>query len=60
MDKFISVKDAAFALHISMRRVQALCKAGRLGAKVGGRYLITKKEVDLFIRRPAGNPKWTK
>lgn len=56
MDKFLSVKEAAAALNLSVRRVQVLCKAGRLGARIGGRYLITEKEVAAFIRLPAGRP----
>lgn len=60
MDKIITLKKAAAALGISVRRVQALCKAQRLGMKVGGRYLVTEKEVAAFIRQPAGNPRWKK
>ena len=56
MDKFLSVKEAAAALSLSVRRVQVLCKAGRLGTRIGGRYLITEKEVTAFIRLPIGRP----
>jgi len=56
MDKYLSTKETAAALNISVRRVQVLCKSGRLGTLIGGRYLITDKDVKLFIRHPAGRP----
>ena len=48
MNSFISTKEAAKRLHISVRRVQALIAAGRLPAeKIGNSFAI--KEIDLKV-----------
>lgn len=54
-----TVKQAAQRLGVSVRRVQKLCEADRLGQKVGNTYIIPEDELRKFskIPRPAGRPK---
>jgi len=56
----LDTAQVAGLLGLSVVRVQQFCKQGRLGALVGGRYLITRREVYRFakIARPAGNPQF--
>ena len=54
----ISSKDAAAHLKLSVRRVQALIKTGRLPAKmIGGVYLIEEKDLAFVKNRKPGRPK---
>jgi excisionase family DNA binding protein len=54
--------EAAAELGLSLSRVHKLCRSGRLGFSVGGRYVIDRVELDLFkqIPRPVGNPNFGK
>jgi excisionase family DNA binding protein len=57
--ELLTPAQAAEELGLSVRRVQQLCRAGDLGTKVGGRYLITRSELERFkdSDRPGpGNP----
>lgn len=47
---------AAEILGILPRQVQKYCKRGDLGRKLGGRYLISKEELDKFVK-PSRGPK---
>ena len=55
---FITTTEAAKLLRLSRIRVIQLCAAGRLGEKIGGRYLITVEQVEAFakLERKVGNP----
>ena len=54
----LSVAEAAAELGLSYRRVARLCEQGRLGQKVGHRYVVARGELIQFskIDRPPGNP----
>jgi excisionase family DNA binding protein len=54
----ISSKEAADQLGLSVRRVQALVKAGKLPAqKFGTAYMINEKDLRLVKDRKPGRPK---
>lgn len=56
----LDTAQVAGLLGLSVVRVQQFCRQGRIGTMVGGRYLITRREVACFARiaRPAGNPQF--
>lgn len=56
--QYLSTKDAAEMLKVSQVRVRQFCQDGRIGQKVGDRYLILREEVLQFMRkdRPVGRP----
>ena len=57
MTRPMTTTEAAEALGVTRRRVQALAKAGRLrGGLVGRDYLIDPRSVAEFQRLPAGRP----
>jgi hypothetical protein len=54
----VTTRQAANILGVSVRRVQQLCRSGRLGEKVGDRWLIGGDLEDFArIERPPGRPK---
>jgi len=54
----ISTKEAADRLGLSVRRVQALVKAGKLpGQKFGAAYMINEKDLAKVQNRKPGRPK---
>jgi excisionase family DNA binding protein len=55
----LSVEDAARDLEVSTRFVSRLCKNGRLGKRLGGRYVISEDELREFkkTRRGPGRPR---
>jgi len=54
----ISSKEAADHLGISVRRVQALVKSGKLPAqKFGTAYMINEKDLKLVKDRKPGRPR---
>jgi len=55
-DKLLTPYEAAPIMDMSPRRVQKLCSEGRLGFKVGARYLITTKQAREFKANPPGRP----
>jgi excisionase family DNA binding protein len=57
-EKFLSTKDAAKLLNVSQVRVRQFCQEGRIGQRVGNRYLILRDEIVDFLRkdRPKGRP----
>ena len=58
MAKLLTTTEVAEELFISIRRVQALIKAGRLPAKKVGRdWLIKKADLDLVADRSPGRPR---
>ena len=57
MDDLLSTRQAAAILNLSTRRVRQLCEGKRIGRKVGGAYVMTRRELAAFatIKRPCGN-----
>lgn len=55
-EKLMTVPEAARVLELSDVRVRQLCQEGRLGRKIGARYIIDEQEVREFskLNRPAG------
>jgi excisionase family DNA binding protein len=54
----LTTRQAAAELHITVRRVQAMIRAGRLTAhKVGRDWLINASEIDRVRIRTNGRPK---
>ncbi len=54
----ITTKEAAEKLGVSMRRVTALIKDGRLPSQqVGREHLIKESDLELVQNRQAGRPK---
>ena len=60
MTEFLTTPQAARRLGISKIWLQKLAQAGRVGRKVGGRYLFTAQELEAFskLERKVGNPNW--
>ncbi|MGH9945933.1 MAG: helix-turn-helix domain-containing protein [Pyrinomonadaceae bacterium] len=57
MNGFISTKEAAAKLNVSVRRVQALIAAGRLPAeKIGNSFAIREADLKPLNRRKNGRP----
>lgn len=58
MNGFLSTKEAAARLNVSVRRVQALIAAGRLPAeKIGNSYAICEADLAPLNGRKNGRPK---
>ena len=58
MENLITTKEAAENLGVSMRRVTALIKEGRLPSKqIGREHLINKADLELVRERKTGRPK---
>jgi len=57
--QLLSVPEAAARLDLTPRRVRKFCVEGRLGQRVGGRWVITEDELAAFADapRPTGYPK---
>lgn len=55
----MSIPQAALLLGVSTALLRKFCQQGRLGSKVGGRWVITDAELNAFnaIPRPPGYPK---
>jgi molybdopterin-binding protein len=52
----LSVEQAASYLHLNIKRVQALARAGRLpGRRVGRRWLFDQRELDSALGRQSEN-----
>ena len=53
---FVSPAQAGWVLGVIERRVRGFCGEGRLGTRVGGRYVITAQDLVRFasIPRPMG------
>jgi len=49
----LSVEEAAARLHLNVKRVQALARAGKLpGRRIGRRWLFDPRELDAALGRP--------
>lgn len=58
MGNLITTKEAADDLGVSMRRVTALIKSGRLPSQqIGREHLIEKLDLELVRARKVGRPK---
>jgi predicted site-specific integrase-resolvase len=55
---YITSTDAAGRLGVSPQTITAYCRAGKMGTRIGGRYVLTAAEVARFKRPKRGNPKW--
>jgi hypothetical protein len=55
----LSVSQAAARLDLTPRRVRQFCLDGRLGQRVGNRWVISENELTEFAEkpRPEGYPK---
>lgn len=56
LNDYLTPHQAAPLLGIEPRMVQRWCQRGKLGQKIGGRYLISKDEIEKF-KRPKPGPK---
>ncbi len=56
--KFVTMEQAATELNVSLRRVYQFCADGRLGLKVGNKYIITRDSLESFKQeeRTPGRP----
>ena len=55
--KHLSTAEVAKALDVSPGRVIQLVKLGRIkNEKIGGRYIFTQRDLDNYVRLPAGRP----
>lgn len=54
----LTAKQVAIELDISHSLVRRYCREGRLGQKIGGRYIITSDDLEKFkqIPRKVGKP----
>lgn len=57
--ELLSIPQAAARLNLSTALLRRYCKQGRLGVKVGGRWIIAADDLDGFAKlpRPTGYPK---
>jgi excisionase family DNA binding protein len=57
--KPLSIPQAAEQLNISESLLRRYCRQGRLGVRIGGRWLVYQDELDEFAKkpRPVGYPK---
>lgn len=57
----LTITQAAERLELSAGRVYMLCRAGRLGQKIGRQYLIDSADLARFrrLRRRPGRPRKT-
>lgn len=59
--KLLTTKEAAETLGVTVRRVQAMIKDGRLQAeKLGRDYVVKESDLDAVRERKAGRPKTDK
>jgi excisionase family DNA binding protein len=55
--EWISQSEAARIRGVSRQAVALLVKRGRLAVlKIGGRFLVRRKDVETFVPEPAGRP----
>lgn len=59
MTSLLSIPQAAARSGLSRSLLRRYCQQGRIGSKVGGRYVIDADELDIFVKvpRPQGYPK---
>lgn len=50
----LTTHEAAVALGVSVRRVQKLCRDGRIGYRRGRQYYVPQSDIANFIRRGPG------
>lgn len=56
-DAMVSVTDAARMLSRSPGRVRQYIEQGRLSAvRIGGSFVLSRREVEGFVARPSGRP----
>lgn len=61
MSKLLTTNQVAKALNLSSSLIRRYCREGRLGQRVGSRYIITADDLEEFkkIPRKVGQPKKT-
>jgi hypothetical protein len=54
----LNCDEAAEEIGLSPERIRQFCRGGRLGQRVGGRWVILQEELNRFrkIPRPSGRP----
>jgi len=59
LSDLLTPTQAAERLGLSLSLIQRYCRQGRLGQRVGGRWLITPEQLAEFERQPrrVGKPK---
>ena len=59
MEELFDVREAADHLGLKPRTVRGYCIQGRLGRKVGSRWLISSADLERFAQepRPVGRPR---
>lgn len=48
----LSTAEAALKMNLSRRRVQQLCRNGKLGIKFGSHYLVAAEEIQKYLGQP--------
>ena len=59
MIQLLGIPQAAERLNLSTSIVRRYCRQGRLGGKVGGRWVVPSDQLEQFVKepRPTGYPK---
>jgi hypothetical protein len=52
LTKLLTPAQAAAELNLTPRIIRRYCKQGRLGQKIGGRYIITRADLERFRNEP--------
>lgn len=53
--ELLNAQEAAQLLHLNVKRIQALARAGRLpGRRVGRKWLFDRRDLDQLLGRPSG------
>ena len=52
---YVTTAEAAKILRVTDRYVRRLCSEGKLGAKIGRNYIITRENLQYFIQQRNGD-----
>lgn len=58
-DRYVSTKEASDITGIDQASITRWCRSKFFGAKVGGRYIIDRNDLDQFVKK-RGNPNFHK
>lgn len=58
-DRYVSTKEASAISGIDQASITRWCRSKFFGAKVGGRYIIDRNDLDQFVKK-RGNPNFHK
>lgn len=56
VEGYFSTSEAAEVLDVTEARIRALCQRGRMGRKVGGRWVISVEDIERNRERKPGRP----